>query len=104
MVAVCEKPFSADLDKSNIYLYGGAGFGSNATGFDDVYILSMPSFQWIKWWPTLPNTGHPHNSLSCNVINNTQMLIIGGTFPALADSNMCDAPGMVCAVCCKTFR
>src|SRR2546423_846018 len=93
MVAVCEKPFSADLDNSNIYLYGGAGFDSNATGFDDVYILSMPSFQWIKWWPTVANTGHPHNSLSCNVVDNAQMLIIGGTFPAPGDSAMCDAPG-----------
>jgi hypothetical protein len=54
----------------------------------------MPSFQWVKWWPTVPNTGHPHNELSCNVVNNAQMLIIGGTFPASGDSNMCDAPGM----------
>jgi hypothetical protein len=54
----------------------------------------MPSFQWIKWWPTVPNTGHPHNSLSCNIVDNTQMLIIGGTFPAPGDSDMCDAPNV----------
>jgi hypothetical protein len=72
----------------NIYLYGGAGFGPNATSFDDVYILTIPSFTWIKWYPTSPGTGSPHNSLTCNVIDNAQMLVIGGTFP---DSDACDA-------------
>jgi hypothetical protein len=61
----------------------------------------MPSFQWIKWWPTVPNTGHPHNSLSCNIIDNTQMLIIGGTFPAPGDSDMCDAPSMCRNLCAR---
>jgi hypothetical protein len=90
---------NANLGTSNIYLYGGAGFGVNATGFDDVYILSMPSFQWVKWWPSVPDAGHPHNSLSCNVVGNTQMLIIGGTFPAPGDADMCDAPGMYRNLC-----
>jgi hypothetical protein len=45
------------------------------------------------------NTGHPHNSLSCNVVGNTQMLIIGGTFPATSDSDMCDAPSMCRNLC-----
>jgi len=71
------------------YLYGGAGTDpANSTGFDDVYILSIPSFQWIKWWPTQPGPGNPHHSMSCNVIDGAQMLIIGGTFPLTAD---CDA-------------
>lgn len=71
------------------YLYGGAGFGANASGYDDVYILTMPSFQWIKWWPTQPGQGNPHNTLTCDVINQAQMLVIGGIFP---DSDDCDAP------------
>jgi hypothetical protein len=50
----------------------------------------MPAFEWIKWYPTTSNaTAYPHNSLSCNVIDNAQMLIIGGIFP---NSTMCDAP------------
>ena len=32
--------------------------------------------------------------LSCNVVDNTQMLIIGGTFTLPGDSDLCDAPGM----------
>lgn len=71
------------------YLYGGAGFDANATGFDDVYILTLPSFTWIKWWPSSPGAGKPHNTLSCNVVDGAQMLIIGGSFPL---SNDCDSP------------
>lgn len=70
------------------YLYGGLGFGPNATGFDDVYILSLPSFNWIRWWES-SDGGRPHNSLSCNVVGNSQMLIIGGTFPL---DDACDQP------------
>jgi hypothetical protein len=62
------------------YLYGGLGFGANASGFDDVYILSLPSFQWVHWWQG-DGAGNPHNSLTCNVVNRGQMLVIGGTFP-----------------------
>ncbi|OAL21572.1 hypothetical protein AYO22_07968 [Fonsecaea multimorphosa] len=34
-----------DNSSSNIYLYGGT---SNGTIFDDVYVLSLPSFTWVK--------------------------------------------------------
>ncbi|QSZ31615.1 hypothetical protein DSL72_001182 [Monilinia vaccinii-corymbosi] len=36
--------WAADRSSYNIYLYGGAGFGANASGYDDIYILSLPSF------------------------------------------------------------
>jgi hypothetical protein len=65
------------------------GFPPNTTGFDDVYILTLPSFTWIKWYPTAPGPGSPHHTLTCNVVSGTQMLVIGGTFPA---SEACDAP------------
>lgn len=63
----------------------------DTTGFDDVYILTIPSFQWIKMYPTDGNaTGtYPHHSLSCDIIDNAQMIVIGGTFPSL---DICDAP------------
>lgn len=70
------------------YLYGGMGFGQNTSGFDDLYILSMPTFTWIKWW-TGSDGGNPHHSLSCNVVHNAQMLVVGGTFSL---SNKCDSP------------
>ncbi|CZT12447.1 uncharacterized protein RAG0_16264 [Rhynchosporium agropyri] len=81
--------WAPDQSSYNIYLYGGMGFGANSSGFDDVYILTMPSFKWIKWWESSAG-GKPHHSLSCNVVGG-QMLIIGGTFP-LGDD--CDSPSV----------
>ncbi|KAI9054094.1 hypothetical protein LZ554_001265 [Drepanopeziza brunnea f. sp. 'monogermtubi'] len=79
--------WAPDQSSYNIYLYGGMGFGKNTSGFDDLYILSMPTFTWIKWW-TGSDGGVPHHSLSCNIVGG-QMLIIGGTFPL---SDKCDSP------------
>ncbi|KAG6353467.1 hypothetical protein INS49_005648 [Diaporthe citri] len=79
-----------DQSSYNIYLYGGAGMPPDTSGFDDVYILTIPTFTWIKLYPNDGNvTGqYPHHSLSCNVVNKGQMLVIGGTFPLSDD---CDA-------------
>lgn len=82
-----------DQSSYNIYLYGGAGVQENDTaGYDDVYILTLPSFAWIKWWPTEPGVGNPHNGMTCNVIDRSQMLIIGGTFPI--NESYCDSPNV----------
>lgn len=53
-------------------------------------IVTIPTFTWIKLYPNDGNvTGqYPHHSLSCNVVNKGQMLVIGGTFPL---SDECDA-------------
>ncbi|KAK5013024.1 hypothetical protein LTR39_003853 [Cryomyces antarcticus] len=80
--------WAEDQSSYNIYLYGGFGMPPNTTGFDDVYILTIPSFTWIKWYPTKPGPGRPHGDLSCNVIDRDQMLVIGGTFEQDQD---CDA-------------
>ena len=76
------------------YLYGG--FGASATeapGFDDAYILSIPSFTWIKAFPLDGSDSQPsqvgHGGCSANMINRAQMLIIGGWFPLY---DKCDAP------------
>lgn len=63
----------------------------STAGYDDVYILSLPSFTWIKVYPDGRGTGEfPHHSLTCSVTpSRSQMLIIGGTFPL---SDMCDTP------------
>jgi hypothetical protein len=70
------------------YLYGGYGV-NNGTGYDDAYILSLPSFTWVKAWPTDKTQAYPHGGCSANVINRDQMIIIGGWFP---DSDQCDSP------------
>ncbi|RDL37967.1 uncharacterized protein BP5553_05400 [Venustampulla echinocandica] len=82
--------WAPDRSSYNIYLYGGLGFGADSAGFDDMWILSLPSFTWINYYSAPTGTGYPHHSLSCNVVNNGQMLVIGGTFPLSSD---CDSPG-----------
>jgi hypothetical protein len=58
------------------------------TGYDDAYILSLPSFTWIKAFPTdNSTTKFGHGGCSANVIRKDQMLIIGGWFPS---ANDCD--------------
>ncbi|QPC78098.1 hypothetical protein HYE68_008850 [Fusarium pseudograminearum] len=79
-------------DRSSYNIYLNAGIGLDGYGFDDVYILSLPSFEWIKTYPLDHNgTGeYPSHSLSCDVVNEgSQMLVIGGTFPA--DDDQCDS-------------
>jgi hypothetical protein len=74
------------------YLYGGYGFG-NRPAYDDVYILSLPSFTWIKVFPLDGSDSKPsqvgHGGCSANVINRAQMLVVGGWFPLF---DKCDTP------------
>jgi hypothetical protein len=76
------------------YIYGGLrpnGINIDGfTAFDDIYVLTLPAFVWVKWWPTTSyGVSFPHHSMTCNVINGTQMIIMGGTFP---NSSQCDVP------------
>ncbi|ORY18722.1 hypothetical protein BCR34DRAFT_660075 [Clohesyomyces aquaticus] len=83
----------ADRSSYNIYFFGGAAI-ADGPGFGDVYVLSIPSFRWIKFWPRPEdNVGKtfPHHSLTCDVIENSQMIIMGGTFPNSTD---CDVPAI----------
>ncbi|TVY48309.1 Kelch repeat-containing protein [Lachnellula occidentalis] len=78
--------WAPDHSSYNIYIYGGLGFGANGPGFDDVWILSLPSFKWIPFYDG-GTSGFPHHSLTCNVVGG-QMLVTGGTFPL---SDACDS-------------
>lgn len=79
-----------DKSSYNIYLYGGANIEAGV-GFDDIYILSIPSFKWIKWYPLAPGEGYPHHSLTCDVVDGAQMIIMGGVF---TNSTSCDVPNV----------
>ncbi|KAL6707982.1 hypothetical protein ACN47E_003656 [Coniothyrium glycines] len=83
-----------DKSSFNIYLYGGYGF-SDPLAFNDVYILSLPSFQWIHAYNLDPAAPSPdptgHGGCSANVVNGDQMIIIGGWFPQQGAPD-CDSP------------
>lgn len=65
------------------YLYGGVGEEEGSIGFDDIYVLSIPTFTWVRLYPPdRKGTGDfPHHSLTCNVVNEAQMIVHGGFFP-----------------------
>lgn len=74
------------------YLYGGFA-AEGPGGYDDAYVLSLPSFKWINVFDTgNGTTPFPHGACSANVINQDQMLIVGGWFTNSSYTD-CDAPG-----------
>ncbi|XMA15799.1 hypothetical protein WAI453_008590 [Rhynchosporium graminicola] len=60
-----------------IFVYAGWGgnLGSSALQFDEMYILTLPAFQWIKV-PYAP--AKPRHGLTCETVGRRQMLVIGG--------------------------
>ncbi|XPS94964.1 hypothetical protein M3J09_004261 [Ascochyta lentis] len=84
--------WAGDSSSYNIYLYGGASIGEGI-GYGDVWILTLPSFTWIKFSPTPDDKAEtsPRHSLTCDVYENSQMIVMGGYF---ANDNNCDTPSM----------
>jgi hypothetical protein len=71
----CTVAISApDNSSHHIYLYGGIDPITN-TAFDDVLILTLPSFIWTNVWPIgeAPRWGH-----NCHVAGKRQMITVGG--------------------------
>ncbi|GAB1212441.1 hypothetical protein ATERTT37_001580 [Aspergillus terreus] len=60
-----------DNSSHNIYLYGGKGARE---AYDDVYVLSIPSFTWKRVYRgDSPRYGH-----TCHLTGHRQMLTVGG--------------------------
>ncbi|KAF2723856.1 hypothetical protein K431DRAFT_292158 [Polychaeton citri CBS 116435] len=82
--------WAEDQSSYNIYLYGGLPATGEGVGYGDVYVLSLPSFTWMRYY----EGGDPgqHHSASCNILpGNGQMMIIGGAFPNSSNTD-CDVP------------
>ncbi|PSN68484.1 hypothetical protein BS50DRAFT_366427 [Corynespora cassiicola Philippines] len=65
-----------DNSSHNIYLYAGRDHtGANGTVFyDDIYVLSLPSFTWINIYQgKSPRYGH-----TCHLVGGRQMITVGG--------------------------
>src|ERR1700719_3044848 len=73
----CSVMAAADNSSYNIYIYGGYdGINSSRATSDDVYILSIPSFTWVKVYSgtsTHGRTGH-----KCVKVYPDQMFVLGG--------------------------
>ncbi|PGH20357.1 hypothetical protein AJ80_03625 [Polytolypa hystricis UAMH7299] len=67
---------SPDDSSFQVHMYGGHGKGDNITS--DVYILTVPSFRWIKVVPKGKSDNTPGYGHKCVSWNETEMLVIGG--------------------------
>lgn len=68
---------SSDGSSHNIYIYGGYdGLEYNSNPSDDVYILSIPSFKWIKAYNG--SSTHSRSGHRCVKVYPDQMLVLGG--------------------------
>ncbi|KAM3067597.1 hypothetical protein ACMFMG_000089 [Clarireedia jacksonii] len=74
-----------DNSSYNIYLY--AGQDGVSAFYDDIYVLSLPSFTWTKVYGATP-PGSPRFGHTCHLVGNRQMLTVGGAQSAL--STYCD--------------
>ncbi|KAJ5502111.1 Galactose oxidase/kelch beta-propeller [Penicillium fimorum] len=68
---------AADGSSHNIYIYGGYdGIENSANPSDDVYILSLPSFEWFKAYSG--TNKHSRSGHRCIKAYPDQMLAVGG--------------------------
>lgn len=71
---------SKDGTSFNIYVYGGYdGAWANSNPFDDVWVLSLPSFTWVKVYDGSTTIAHGRQDHQCVSPYPNQMMAIGGT-------------------------
>jgi hypothetical protein len=81
-----------DGSSTQVYMYGGQNlvpFGQQ-TQYDDMWILTIPSFTWIKVDTTNQAVPYGRSGHTCNLWNG-QMVVVGGY---VGEDLSCDAPGI----------
>ncbi|KAI5466746.1 hypothetical protein BGZ63DRAFT_346450 [Mariannaea sp. PMI_226] len=80
-----------DASSFQIYVFGGQNlpFG-NQTQYNDMYILTIPSFTWIKVDQPSQHKPSPRAGHSCTM-HDGQLVVIGGF---LGEDASCDDPGI----------
>jgi hypothetical protein len=73
----CTAGIASSNGTYDIFLYAGwkTNLGPVAVPYDEIYILTLPAFVWIKVQYAPEN---PRHHLTCKTVGNRQMLIIGG--------------------------
>jgi hypothetical protein len=82
---------AADGSSHNIYLYGGDdGTNPETAPFDDLYILTLPAFMWIR--ARNGTARHGRSGHRCIKAFPDQMLVLGGLYK---DPTLCVEGGVV---------
>ena len=83
----CSVSVSApDQSSHSIYVFGGNSFGGSD---GNVYVLSIPSFRWIR----VNEDSNRRSRHSCNLADNHTMLVVGGMQPMGQQALPMDATG-----------
>jgi hypothetical protein len=91
---------AADGSSHNIYIYGGYnGLDYTSNPSDDVHILSLPSFKWIKAYSG--SATHSRSGHRCLKVYPDQMLAVGGQH---IDSTKCLEGGIIVDFNLNTLR
>ncbi|ORY62475.1 uncharacterized protein BCR38DRAFT_458970 [Pseudomassariella vexata] len=89
----CAVIFSApDASSFNIYMYGGQNLlpVAGQTQYTDMWVLTIPSFTWIKVDTNLDDQPAARAGHTCNA-RDGQMVVVGGF---VGDGIGCDSPGI----------
>ena len=83
---------AADGSSTNIYMFGGQNLVPYADQiqYDDMYILTVPSFTWIKVDTSNQSVPYARAGHSCHLWN-SQMIVVGGY---VGKDIGCDSPGI----------
>lgn len=84
-----------DKSSFNIYIFGGSIADVPSGAYNDLWILSFPSFKWIKVYNTADSDDDiagARTSHSCQIIGNRQMAVIGGAKSSSAISQCQTSP------------
>ena len=83
---------AADGSSYNIYMFGGQNLtpAGEQTQYDDMWILSVPSFTWIEVDASGQSVPYGRSGHTCDIWNG-QMVMVGGY---VGDQLSCESPGV----------
>jgi hypothetical protein len=81
-----------DGSSYNIYMFGGQNLtpAGDQTQYDDMWILSVPSFTWIEVDTSSQSVPYGRSGHTCDIWNG-QMVMVGGY---VGDQLSCESPGI----------
>ncbi len=59
-------------------MYGGQDAANAPTRFDEIWLLSLPSFTWIKVYSEYSGNALPRIAHTCHLVGSRTMLLVGG--------------------------
>ncbi|GAB7347467.1 hypothetical protein MBLNU459_g4381t1 [Dothideomycetes sp. NU459] len=81
-----------DGSSYNVYMFGGQNLqpASNQTQYNDMWILTIPSFTWIEVDQSSQSVPYGRSGHTCNIWDG-QMIVVGGY---VGTELSCDSPGI----------